>query len=237
MVAHSEGTCCTRYCGLSAGILALLIACAPFFSQGQTYRLRVPEYKRPVKLSGDAAVIAADHLAVAMRLLKDGGPPSGLSEAEAAKWNLQDEVRGYGPSGHYSKEQYLADYRTEFIKQWRAQIEQYVEEGPKGTFRISRGSSYHSHSISNHGGSNGYWDAVLLVNELKKRTDQDQWSSSDRDASTKHPTAASDAFLWIYQAVIAGQGQFREGVPVQRQLTTDKAGKRTPRTERGSRSK
>jgi hypothetical protein len=186
-------------CRALSGILVVLIACAPILLQGQTSWIKLPEHKGPVRLSGSAAVIAANHFAAVMRLLKDGGPHPGLSETEAARWSVEDEIQRNGLSGRYSKEQYLADYRAEFIKEWRAQIEEYVEEAPKGTFRMRRGSSYHSHGIPNRGGSNGYWDAVAIVEELKKRTDQEQWSSDDGNAETEHPTAAFDAFLWIYQ--------------------------------------
>jgi hypothetical protein len=191
-----------RHYTVAIGILVSFVVCEALLSQAQVYVMKVPEYRGSVKLSGNAAVVAADHLAKVVRLLQNGGPSPRLSEAEAATWTVENEIKLNNPKGGYSKVQYLADYRAEFLKKWQTQLEEYVEESPQGSFRLRQGSSYCSHNIATTGGSNGYWDATLVVNGLKDCTKDDgRMIRSGADGSERHATPTSDAFIWIYQNV------------------------------------
>jgi hypothetical protein len=215
MVAHHVGNIYRRHYIVLVGILVLLlITCAALVSYAQTFWIIVPKYTGPVKLSGDAAIIATEHLTKMIRLLQNGGPPCHLSEAEAAKWSVEDEIKTHDLSVVYSKGQYLADYREEFLKKWQAQIEKYIEESPKGVFHIERGSSFGfpNPGVGNTGGSNAYFDAQFVFIDLKNIADNESWKSTDRDTLEKRLTPASDALMWMFQHLTKkGKERYHKG--------------------------
>jgi len=211
MASNRNRNGCVRYRAMRVGMLVLFVAWPALTSHAQTYYYEVPEYTKSVTLSGDAAKIAADHLAKVIKLLRNGGPPPSLSEVEAAKWTFQDAARGYDIPGGYSKEQYLADYRREFLKKWQAQIEGYVQERPKGVFRVRSGTSFSSNNILTPGGSSGFVDAEALVNQLHDSGNAELGETTDKSAKPTHPTPASDAFMWIFQNLAKdGKGNIRK---------------------------
>jgi len=117
------------------------------------------------ELSPEAGLIVASHLTCVVRLLRNGGPPVILSDADRASWSVASELRAY-PGKPRARTQYLHDYRRVFLESWCEQLRDAVYLDSDGQLHVAGGNAYGTRCGDSPGATNGHYDGESIANDL-----------------------------------------------------------------------